>query len=330
MRGVVFTGNSTVEIREIPDPRPKEGEALIQIGVSAICGSELGQYRSEAGSNGSVPGHEMMGRVIEVNSTRWLKKGDRVSVQIMAGCGECFHCKRGEPMHCASLIYLHGGHGELVCAPEMCCLPLPDEIDDELGVLLGGDLVGTSYRAVKRLGVTALDTVAVLGAGPIGLGVLAILRFLGARTIVSEVSEYRRRLAETLGANHVFDANEVNVTEATSDLTGGLGADITIDCSGTQDTLTAALECVRCFGKVALVGEKRNVTINPSDQIIHKEIEILGSFYFNAADFKEILNLHRRGLSTDGIVTHRFGLMDADRAFATFASGESGKVLIVR
>jgi len=330
MRGVVFTGNGTVEIREFPDPRPKDGEALIQIGVSAICGSELGQYRSEAGSKGSVPGHEMMGRVIEVNGTRRLSVGDRVAIQIMYGCGDCYYCHRGEPMHCPNLIYLQGGHGELVCAPEMCCLPLPDEIDDELGVLLGGDLVGTSYRAVKRLGVTALDTVAVLGAGPIGLGVLAILRFVGARTIVSEVSEYRRRLAETLGASHVFDPNEVNVREAVSDLTGGLGADITIDCSGTQDTLTAALECVRCFGKVALVGEKRNVTVSPSDQIIHKEIEIIGSFYFNAADFKEILGLQKRGFSTDGIVSHRVPLAEADQAFATFASGDSGKVLILR
>ena len=330
MLGAVFTGEARVEVREFPDPRPKEGEALIQIGVSALCGSELPQYRSEKGSNGSIPGHEMMGRVIEVNGTRRVSVGERVAIQIMSGCGKCYYCGRGEPMHCLDLIYLHGGHGELVCAPEMCCLPLPDEIDDELGVLLGGDLVGTSYRAVRRLGVTALDTVAVLGTGPVGLGVLAILRFLGARTIVSEVSEYRRGLAETLGASHIFDPNEVNVKEAVSDLTGGLGADITIDCSGTQDTLTAALDCVRCFGKVALVGEKRGVTVNPSDQIIHKEIDIIGSFYFNAADFKEILALHRRGLSTDGIVTHEFGLMEADRAFATFASGESGKVLIVR
>ncbi len=330
MLGAVFTGGARVEIREFPDPRPKEGEALIQIGVSALCGSELRQYRSETGSNGSIPGHEMMGRVVEVNGTRHLKEGDRVSVQIMAGCGECFYCKRGEPMHCLNLIYLQGGHGEFVCAPEMCCLLLPNHIEDELGVLLGGDLVGTSYRAVKRLGVTALDTVAVLGVGPVGLGVLAILRFLGARTIISEVSGYRRELARDLGAHHVFDPAEVDIREAVCELTGGLGADIAIDCSGTQSTLTAALECVRCFGKVGLVGEKRDVKVNPSDQIIHKEIDIIGSFYFNAADFEEILNLHKRGLSTGSIVTHRFGLMDADQAFATFASGESGKVLIVR
>ncbi len=115
-----------------------------------------------------------------------------------------------------------------------------------------------------------------------------------------------------------------------SETTEGVGADIALDCSPVQDTLTAALNCVRKFGKVGLVGEKGESTIHPSDQFLRKEITALGSWYYNHYDYFEIMQLYRRGLRVDDLITHRFPLEQADAAFATFASGESGKVLIVR
>ena len=330
MLGAVFAGNSKVEVREFRDPEPKPGEALVRMAVSAICGSELHSYRSAKGSNGRLLGHEMVGEVIAVNQTRHVKAGDRVALQIMTGCGRCYYCFRGDYEHCKEMGYLIGGHAELIAAPEMCCLGLPDDVGWERGVLLGGDTIGTTYRALRRLGVSACDTVAVLGCGPIGLGMLSLLRFIGARAIACDVSAYRRELAEKLGAWRSVDPNAEDAAKAILGLTDGVGVEVAVDCSPAEETLTAALDCVRKFGRVGLVGEKGDSTIHPSNQFLRKEITAVGSWYYNPSDYFEIMGLYRRGLKVDDLITHRFPLEEADAAFATFASGESGKVLIVR
>ncbi len=330
MLGAVLAGGSRVEVREFADPEPRTGEALVRLAVSAICGSEMHAYRSPKGSNGQCVGHEMVGEVIETNQTRHVKVGDRVALQIMTGCGRCYYCLRGDYEHCPEMGYLHGGHAELIAAPEMCCLPLPDGVNYERGVLLGGDTIGTTYRTLKRLGVSAFHSAAVLGCGPIGLGMLALLRFIGTRAIAADVSAYRRALAKKLGAALVIDPSSDDPVKAIRDFTDGAGADVALDCSPSQATLTAALECVGKFGRVGLVGEKGDSVIHPSNHFIRKEITVLGSWYYNPSDYWEILDLHRRGLQVDDLATHQFPLSEADEAFATFASGESGKVLIMR
>ncbi len=329
MLGVVFAGNSKAEVRELPDPEPKPGEAVIRMAASAICGSELHSYHSSTGSNGQPVGHEMVGEVVAVNHTRHVKVGDRVAIQIMTGCGRCYYCLRGDYEHCKDMGYLIGGHAEFIAAPEMCCLPLPDDVNWERGVLLGGDTIGTTYRTLRRLGVSAFDTVAVLGCGPIGLGMLAVLRFLGTWTIAADISAYRRNLAQMLGASQVIDPQVQDAAQAIIELTDGAGPDVALDCSPAQPTLTAALDSVRKFGRVGFVGEKGDATIHPSDHFIRKEITAVGSWYFSPSDYYEILDLHRRGLEVDDLITHRFPLEQAGEAFSTFASGESGKVLIV-
>lgn len=330
MRGVVFTGSSTLEIREFPRPEPGPGEALIRVQASALCGTELPMYRSPEGSKGAIPGHEMAGEVVAVNQTQRLEVGDRVSVHIMVGCGECYFCLRGDTKHCLHIDFLLGGYGEYLTAPEACCIPLPDDLDFEHGVLVIGDLVGTPYRAVTRVGVTALDTVAVCGCGPIGLGVLNILRFLGARAIASEVSPYRRALAERVGAARVVNPAKENLPEVAREMTDGLGADIAFDCSARQETLNDALDAVRSQGMVAVMGEKGECTVTPGRQIMYRETTVIGSLYFDCADVPGMLELYRRGLPLDELVTHRFPLDRAEEALNTFASGESGKVLIVQ
>lgn len=329
MLGVVFTGNEKVEVREFPEPEAKPGEALIRVRASALCGTELPMYRSPEGSRGAIPGHEMAGDVVAVNETRTIRVGDRVSVHIMVGCGRCHFCLRGDTKHCLNIGFILGGHAEYVAAPEACCIPLPEDLDCEHGVLVVGDLVGTPYRAITRVCVSALDTVAVCGCGPIGLGVLNILHFLGARTIASEVVPYRRVLAEKVGPARVIDPTQESIAEAARSITGGLGADIAFDCSARQETLSDALESVRSQGKVAVMGEKGECLITPGRQIMYREITVIGSLYFDRSDVPGMLDLYRRGLPVDPLVTHRFPIHQAPEAFATFASGQSGKVLIV-
>jgi propanol-preferring alcohol dehydrogenase len=208
-------------------------------------------------------------------------------------------------------------------------MPIPGDLDYEQGVLVMGDLVGTSYHAIRRLGVTGLDTVAVLGCGPVGLGVLNMLRFLGASVVVSEISPYRRALAERVGASRVVDPTAEDLGQVVRAMTGGLGADVAIDCTGRQQSLRDALDCVRSLGKVGVVGQKGECAIDAGRDVMRKEVHVIGSLYFDPADVPAILGIYRRGLKVDHIVTHRFRIGKANEAFAVFASGESGKVLIV-
>lgn len=114
------------------------------------------------------------------------------------------------------------------------------------------------------------------------------------------------------------------------ELTGGRGASVTLDCSPEAETVTMALESAAIHARVALIGEKPAASIRPSPQFIRKELTVFGSWYFTGPDYFRILDLYRRGLDLTGLVTHRFPLAEADRAFALFASRQSGKVLLTQ
>jgi len=330
MRYVQFLGNEQVEVRERPVPEPGPGEALVQVAISAICGSELSAYRG-GGRSGEQhnPGHELAGTVVEANGLRRVLEGQRVGLQVLIGCGQCTYCLRGDPKHCAlGASYLQDGHSEYIVAPEICLIPLPDELDWETAVLLCGDMLGTPYRALQRLGgVQAAQTAVVFGCGPIGSGCLTWLRYYGLRTIVSEIHPYRRALAQQLGADLVLDPGALDVVEAIRDETGG-GADVCLDCSPVAQTLTDALEAARVYGRVGWIGEKASAAVSPSRQVIHKELLIAGSWYFTAADFYEELAHYRRGLQVRELVTHRYRLAQAPQAYRQFASRDSGKVVL--
>jgi propanol-preferring alcohol dehydrogenase len=207
---------------------------------------------------------------------------------------------------------------------------LPEEITWSEGVMLGGDTIGTPYHALRRVHVSAADTVAVFGCGPVGLGAITLLAFLGAQTFAVEPIRYRRELAGELGADVQIDPTSEDPCDTIRELTEGRGADVALDCSGLAATTTLALDCTAVHGRVALIGEKGEATIRPSDQFIRKELTVIGSWYFTAADYHRILRLRQQGLNVSGLATHRFPLEEAQQAFATFSSGQSGKVMIVQ
>jgi threonine dehydrogenase-like Zn-dependent dehydrogenase len=148
------------------------------------------------------------------------------------------------------------------------------------------------------------------------------------RVLVSEPSAYRRDLCAGLGAT-TFDPIAADVIGAAAELTAGLGPHAVIDCAGRPETQNLALDAVRVKGKVAFVGENSQLTINPSRQIIHKELTLVGSLYFTSTDYAEILTLYRQGYRPEQLATHRFPLAEADQAYRTFVGGNSGKVLFV-
>ena len=295
---------------------------------------ELHAYSSNEERKG-ISGHEVAGQVVEVGEgVSEIRAEDRVALYAVASCGKCEFCRRGEWASCKetrefiSGQHIQGGHAEYLAVPERICFPLPDDLSFEQGALLG-DGVGTPYHAIKRLAINGTHTVALFGLGPVGLGALLILKMLNCKIIAVEISEYRQELAKSLGADVVIDPSQQDPVDAIKECTEGEGADVAVDCAGKEITENQALDCVKKAGKVAFVGENRSATIKPSAQLIRKELTVIGSWYYNAGEYEELIALIRRGLSPEKMITHRFSLEEAQKAFSTFASGESGKVVLV-
>jgi threonine dehydrogenase-like Zn-dependent dehydrogenase len=330
MKYVQFIGNSQVEIREQNIPQPGPGEALVQIALSAICGSEMHTLDSAidpAEFHVHNTGHEMVGVAAEVSGNGRIIQGQRVGVNVMQGCGKCIYCLNGDPVHCSKVKLSLDAHSDYIIVPEATLVPLPDDIGWETAVLMCGDTLGTPYHALKRMGgVNASQRAAIFGFGPIGIGSLVWLKFFGLYTIVSEGSPYRRELAKRLGADMVLDPNVDDVVDRVREITGG-GAEICLDCAGVPGTLNNALDAARIYGKVGFVGEKKSATIRPSDQVIRKELSITGSWYFTNAEFYEQVEMCKRGLNVEGVITHRFSLDEAPTAYQKFKAGETGKVV---
>ncbi|MCL5986183.1 MAG: alcohol dehydrogenase catalytic domain-containing protein [Actinobacteria bacterium] len=337
MKGLRFLGKRTVELRELPNPVAKDDKVVVKIKASAICGSDLPNYRANSDILGCVPGHELAGVVFEVDKACKVKIGDRVALNTQIGCGICRYCRVGQVLFCKSLKIMgytagfNGGHAEYVSIPEKDCLSLPDDIGFDIGAVIP-DGVGVAHHLLNRMGLRAKESVAVFGCGPIGIGMITLLKFWGAYVVGVDVNEYRCELASKLGADIVINANEEEPVGTIMKITEGDGAAKTIDCVGETDiTLNQALSSVRAGGKVGFLGVKSRVIINDFYNLVStRELEIFGSCGYNLSEFDNIISLIRSGLPVEKMITHRFPLKKADEAYRLFDQGKTGKVVLIQ
>jgi threonine dehydrogenase-like Zn-dependent dehydrogenase len=327
MKAALHAGNRRIRIADLPRPTREPGQVLLRVMASGLCGSERGGWRGAAGRQ-EPAGHEMAGEVVEADPASRFHEGDRIAVQVIAGCGECLHCLRGNATLCSQRQGHGGSEAELIAVPEFCCLPLPDDVSFDLGVLLAGDTLGVANKLLNRMAPSGEHAVAIFGAGPIGLGMTAVARFLGARCLVVEPHEYRRKLAETLGAEATINPEDCDPVEALRELTDGAGPSMAVVCVGREDVLNAALDAAAGGGAVGLVGEMPQATIRPSDTLIRKSLTLYGSWYTNWVEYYQLLERHRQGLAVEPILTHTFPLAEAEEAYRLFESGQSGKVML--
>jgi threonine dehydrogenase-like Zn-dependent dehydrogenase len=331
MRGVKMLGDGKVETRDWPDPVPEGEEVVVRLEAAAICGSDLHGLYETAGEKSFIPGHEGAGVVVAVDRPRVLKEGDRVCTTAVFACGTCRMCRAGYTIYCRNPngVYgfgLNGVHAEYARLGERSLLPLPDSMSFEQGCLVL-DPVGTPYHAHKRIGTNATHVVGVFGLGPMGLGAVCVAAQLGARVLGVDPIAFRRRLAEKLGAAETIDPAAGDVREQVRDVTAGYGLDRALECSGRAEPLAAALDLVRPFGHVAIIGENPEATIRPSAHFNRKEIFLSGSTCFPLGEYDEIVRLFELGLPAAEMITHRFPVEQADEAYRTFAGGETGKVI---
>jgi threonine dehydrogenase-like Zn-dependent dehydrogenase len=333
--GIRFRGNRTVEFVELPKPVAKGTNVVVEVKASALCGTDLPYYFAPTDELGYVPGHEIAGCVAEVDKASFVKVGDRVILNTQVGCGHCDECRRGRVLFCsemktAGVFGLDGGHSDYVLIPEKDCLPLPEGIPYDVASVIP-DGLGVPYHCTQKLSVASLDAVVVFGLGPIGLGMVLFLKFLGSQVIAIEPNEYRRKLAKELGADFVIDPESTDVLRSILEITSGIGVDKAIDCSSSPITVGLALASVRKGGRVGLVGQKESqVTIqNYTRTIIHRELEVFSSCGYNLGEYGTLMRLVQRGLRVSKLITHRFPFREAPEAHKVFSEGNTGKVVLV-
>lgn len=332
MRAVRYLGNGRAVTTEAPMPELAPGKVLVKILASAVCGSERKDFMGELPEDRfHISGHEAVGEICDANGSGKWKEGDRVCIQIMNGCGHCAYCRMGLPAFCPELRYENGCHAQYAAMPESCVVPMDADIPPEIAVLLGGDLLGVAHRATRQLPIQKGHKVFVSGGGPIGLGVIFMLKTLGAEVILSEPSAFRREYAQKqAGADRVLDPAGQDVYKELMALTDGLGPEITVECSGNPTAQGQALSWTRCQGHVMFCGENYDgLNIIPSLQIIHKELNVHGAFYFAPSDVPELIEKYRNGMNPICLVSHKVSIEDAPAAMAEFFAGRTGKVILL-
>jgi 2-desacetyl-2-hydroxyethyl bacteriochlorophyllide A dehydrogenase len=332
VKAAILHGPKDLRVEVTPDPAVGPGEAVVSVGLAGLCGTD---YRIWSGDRPvaypRVMGHELVGRVAGVGGdvTR-VRIGDRVVVEPNYSCGHCPLCLEGNRNLCfqrtAVGIDVDGGFAERVRVPERCCWPIPAETMDA-DVLLCEPLA-VVVRAVDRGTPRPGETVAVLGAGTLGLLALQVLRSRGVRVLVVTRTAKRLDLARSLGADGVHTLADGPADVVARQFSGREGLDLVVETAGTPEAVGHALALVRPGGRIVLTGLPHEPSTVSFFSVVRREVTITGSMIYQQ-EFPEALRLLAAGtVQTRPLVTHRFSLDAIGEAFAAHRDPSSIKVAI--
>jgi threonine 3-dehydrogenase len=327
-----FVGNKEIKFEEKAEPGT--GQLLLRVRANALCGSERPQFFDGASV---TPGHEATGTVVAAGPGTQTPVGTTGAVFLMDFCGDCRSCRLGFTNQCLQKradmgFNRDGGYGQYELIHENIFFPVPDEFSATEATLLL-DIMGTGGHAVERCRLMRpdIESLLVSGAGPIGLGVLAMAKIIlghELKVLITDVVPYRLRVAERLGG---LPINVGQISLSAGIQSHGFGrVDMAVDTSGKQVARQEALDSLAQRGSLICVGHGEGIALRISPDIIAPERSIVGSEYFRYNELPsnlQRLRQHRTYLNQ--IITHRFGVDEIQRAFeAFFFEGETGKVII--
>ncbi len=327
-------------LTELPVPEVGPDDVLVKVRAVSICGTDLHIYRWDKWAEGRikpplVTGHEITGDVVRVGeNVRRVKVGDYVSLESHVVCNTCVYCRTGRGHICQNTRILgvdrDGGFAEYISVPAQNAWVNPPDMPVEVAVL--EENFGNAVHTVMAQDVSA-KTVLVTGCGPVGLMAIAVARAVGARAIfATDISPYRLNMAVTMGADMVINAARQDVIAEVRAATNGDGVDVLLEMSGAPSAIDQGFTLLKDGGEVALLG----LTPGPF------EFDLNAHIVFKGAMVRGIIGrrlwetwYQTRSLLESGavdltpMVTHKFRLEEFDKAFETFASGQSGKVMMI-
>jgi L-iditol 2-dehydrogenase len=287
MKTLLLSKYNHLEIADLPRPTPLADEVLIQVAACGICGSDVHGYDGSSGRRipPIVMGHEAAGRIAALGEkVTSLGEGDRVTFDSTIYCGACSHCLRGDVNLCDNRQVLGvscgdyrraGAFAEYVVVPARIVYRLPDQLSFTEAAML--EAAAVALHAVNVTQVAPDSTALVIGAGMIGLLILQALRATGcSRVFVADIDESRLKMATELGATAVLSAKSDLVPQIIK-LTNGTGVDVVLEAVGRNETVSAAIDCVRKGGTVTLVGNISPEVTLPLQKVVSRQIRLQGS-----------------------------------------------------
>lgn len=340
MKAVVFLGEGQLELRDYPDPQPGADEVVVRVKASGMCGSDLHHLHSPLRSEEEqvIEGHEPCGVVERVGDAvrpSEARIGDRVMIHHYDGCRTCEYCRTGYTQYCPNGRIVFGGldgdgsHADFIKVPAHTLVRLPDELSFKTGAAISCG-TGTAFAAIERVGLSATDTVAVFGQGPVGLSVTMLAKAFGARVIAIDVEQSRLDMAEKFGADYTVNASEDDAVEVIRGLTrGGAGADKSIECSANAAVRRQAVQAVRQWGTACMVGVFGPLEID-SNEVIHHHKTIVGSLTFSKNQQQECAEfVAEHDLDVESLFTNEFRLEEAEHAYQLFDQRKIGKGVFI-
>jgi L-iditol 2-dehydrogenase len=346
MHALFLPGGRQVVIRDIDRPSVSSGEVLIEMRAAGLCGSDLHMhYRPSPQERRGVifdlhtdpdviPGHEASGVIAEVGpGVDYLKKGDRVAVHHMAGCGHCMECRRGFDINCPQKWGTYGldkpgAMADFMVARARDCVIVPEQVSYAEACYYSCG-AGTGYLALRRAGLGVGDSVAVVGLGPVGLAAGYFAHLAGAVVVGFDPVEQRRQYALAHGFAQTAPPPETGHVDAGGPLSG-IGADVVIETSGFAAGRSLALDLARIGGRVVCVGfAEADNNLDVQRQVIQKQLDVRGAWMFPLPDLQEMLDsVARRNVSIEPLITARLGIEDGEKAWASFDAGSLGKTVL--
>ncbi len=322
----------------IPDELSPD-EALVKISKASICGTDLHIYEWNEWAQQNIKppqiaGHEFTGEVIKIGSNVSLvEKGDIVTSETHIPCRKCLQCKTGRMHICKNMeilgVHRDGAFAEYIKVPETVLWKLPEDFPKKYASIMEpfGNAIHTCF--VENL---AGKNVLITGAGPIGCMAAAISKAAGAaKTIVTEIKEFRKELAQQAGADYVLDPNEFDIPDYVKEITNNNGADILLEMSGNEDALIQGLRSLTNGGTASILGVfPGKISFDINSLVVFKGIKLYGitgrKMFETWQIATELIKNNRIDLSS--IITHELKFEEWEEGIENMLNGKAGKVVL--
>lgn len=335
MKALQVVKPGEMKLVELDMPKlQKSTEVLLNVKAAGICGSDvhIAHGTNPYATYPRIIGHEAVGEVSEVGEdVKDFKKGDKVVLEPITYCGECYACKKGRHNVCKDVkvsgVHMDGGFQEYLVVDQKMLHKFPEELDFTQAVVAEPYTIG--YQANARGGTSKGDIILVHGAGPIGLVVCDVAKSKGATCIVSELNENRLNMSKDFGADYTINPAKENFHERIMEITNNMGPNIIFEAAGVPSLLAESVELVSPAGAVvAMAFGKEPISVN-FQQINQKEVTVVGTRLQNNKFPAAISSLTNRLDKIDKLVTHVFPIEEYEKAFEAFQDKNANSCKVV-
>ncbi|WP_299664991.1 zinc-binding alcohol dehydrogenase family protein [uncultured Polaribacter sp.] len=316
-------------LKEKEAPKRKEGEALLQINKVGICGTDLHAYSGHQAffTYPRILGHELASEVLEIDENeQGIRAGDKVVVMPYISCGKCVACRNGKTNCCTniSVLGVHGDGGmqEQITVPTNILLPANHLSDNEMAVV---EPLAIGAHAIRRVNIKKGETVAVVGAGPIGIGIMKLAQIAGAKVIAIDMNEERLHYAkEKIDVDYIVKAGKDAIREI-SEITNGDLCTAVFDASGNKYALEACPDYMSHGGRFVMVGLSKGELTYTHPRIHAKEMTLMCSRNATTEDFKHVISVLDQ-FPTDSFITHSVDYTEMISNFDSWLNPKTGVI----